>query len=196
MIVSEYFPEDNNEDLKSIQHDVYFRSGGKPELGIQFGDYVCGSHRYIFEMAKSSMFNTIFGVPIYNGQNLNEIKTFNHKILQVAHGIIATFYRWLQSQQRKPVLSGQGTSYPVPNSQPNPLSEYHQYVLESWKLYFVHEVCDITHGEFSISEQIVKAVLFGNTPKGYESEDAIHAFLELRYGAEFKKVCGDWSKKF
>ena len=199
MIVGEFFSGDDI-DLSWIQHDLYFLKfcsyAERIEFGIKYRGISHGSCSYIFEIARASMFKTHSMLPIYQGKNLNEIETFDHRVLQNTHGKIAAFYRWLQSCQiRKPVLSGKDTQYRRAYNISEPMCEYHRYMLEAWKTYFVREIYDITHGEPSISGRIVESVRFQNTEKGYESEDAIDAFLTLRYGAQFEKNCRDWSKQ-
>ncbi len=205
MWVGQYFPEDNDSDLAWIQHAVYFLT---PRGGILPIENVHSSCGYIFHVARRSV-SIDSNAQILNAhqwKDLFEKKGFDHKILQYAHHKIAAFYRWIEhGRNRKPVFSGQEISFCTWDTRQihrinqelalEPMSRYHQYILDSWKNYFVHEMYDITNGEPSISEHIIKAVLFGNTKKGYESEDAIDAFLTLRYGTEFEKICEAWRNR-
>ena len=196
---------DDTHDLDLIQHNMYFFSdqtpwfnAGKREFCIQHGGILHGSCSYIFAIARASMIRKSSGLPVYKNKNLADIESFDHRILQNAHGEIASFYRWIQSgKSRKPALSGNQTTYAEwrtnnrgvkkNNESHSPLSAYHKYLLESWKTYFTHEINDIVYGNPPIAEQIVIAVWRGNTDLGYEAEDKIDAFLTSRYGTEFQQ---------
>ncbi len=211
MWVGTDFPEDN-EDLSWIQHDVYFFldrlqqiNAGEHEFCIKHGDILHGSCSYIFAIAKESMIRKHSSLPVYKNKNLNDIKSFDHRVLQSSHGKIASFYRWIEAgKNRKPALSGNQTEYEewssnnrhieIENGRLIPLNAYHKYLLESWKTYLVREIHDIVYGNPSVAEQIVTAVWRQNTEQGYRAESEIDAFLTLRYGIEFQQACDDWRK--
>ncbi len=192
--------EDYDRDLRNIQDEMYYCE--LKDIGLTVQQSGMPSCFYIFHCARnsvtlSSMLNA------HEWYDLFEKKGFDHRVLWHTHYKIAYFYQWIErDRKRRPVLSGQEMSFPDwhirqlhnKNKQSRrdwtrlSLSRYHRFILDSWTNYFVHEIDDITHGEPSISEHIIKSVLFQNTEKGYASEDAIDDFLTSRYGTEFKKI--------
>lgn len=78
MIVCDYFPEDGNELLKNVQHDEYSNSVLK-----------------IFQAARGVFVEATQRLDV--GQAIAErvlaVKSFDHRVLQNAHDIIAAFFR-------------------------------------------------------------------------------------------------------
>lgn len=192
MFVGAAFPSDKNDDLMWIQHDLWFKLNG---AFIDEDNFALSSCFYIFWCARKAFFWSIDENPLFfpEREQLQTIKSFDHRVLQNAHRKIAAFYRWIQGASLKPAFDDGNTYrdwhrnrqrtgiYGKPNS-------YNIYLLDNWKTYLRYELLDISFNHISISEHIVRAVLFQNTEQGYEAEDSIDEFLTLRYGSEFDSL--------
>ena len=193
MVVGDFFIGDDNDDLKDIQHDLWFKLNG---AWIDHNGFAMDSCTYIFWLARSAfLFNTGEN-PLFfpDRDKLTLINGFDHRTLQYAHHKIAVFYRWINKNAKKPAF-GDGVSYRdwvkrkmnadrlnIPFSESH---SHHIYMLDAWKTYLHHEVADLTFGNIPLSEFIVKSVLFANTEEGYIAENFIDNFLTMRYGVEF-----------
>lgn len=172
MFVGPTFPEDQDLDLMWIQHDLWFKING---AWLEEGNLAMGASFYIFSCARKAVMFFTGTNPLFFPERevLSTISSFDHRVLQVPHELLASFYRWRIQTIRPPVFS-------------TTPADYRAYLLDSWKTYLRHEVAHITFGRLDIAEQIVRAVIFQNTEKGYIAEDRIIAELDQRYGQHFR----------
>lgn len=203
MFVGESFADDKNDDLKWIQHDLWFKKNG---AWMESGGFSMGSCMYIFWCARSAFLSSTGENPLFfpDREKLVSIEHFDHRVLQYAHHKIAAFYRWINKSVQKPAFID-GVSYHDwvrrrQNAERLNLTfaedhQYHAYLLDAWKLYLRHEIACLTFGNIPLSEFIVKAVLFQNTEHGDAAEDYMDDFLELRYGVEFDHALKTYSEK-
>lgn len=172
MIVGSTFPEDQDRDLMGVQHDLWFKIN---DAWIDENGFAMGTCFYIFSCARKAVMSLTGENPMFfpEREKLPEISSFDHRVLQGAHEIITSFYRW-RIQAIKPAAFAHKSV------------ENRGYTLDVWKTYLRYEVGNITFGRVDIAEQIVRAVIFQNTEEGYAAEDRIILDLDERYGQAFK----------
>lgn len=144
MIVSEYFKGDNNETLKWIQHDVYFNLVG-----------------YLFEYPKSKYLNAaeLIDIEIPLVEKVRSVTSFDHRIFQNHHDIIAAWYRYEEDDR------GQASLFPEGGSQKN-------HFLLGWTRFYRSTVQDLTeYNDFVRS--VLTAVCYQNTSLGYLAEEKL-----------------------
>ena len=168
MFVAESFTEDKNDDLKWIQHDLWFKKNG---AWMEASGFSMGSCMYIFWCARNAFLSNTGENPLFfpEREKLAFIEHFDHRVLQYAHHKIAAFYRWINKTVQKPAFIDE-VSYndwvrrkrdaERRNSHFSEDHPYDIYLLDAWKLYLLHEIAHLTFGNISLSEFIVKAVLF------------------------------------
>ena len=172
MIVNSTFPEDQDRDLMGVQHDLWFKING---VWIEDSGLAIGTYFYIFSCARKAIMFYTEENPLFfpEREELPAISNFDHRVLQEAHERIASFYRW-RIQAVKPTAFAHA------------LDDNRLYLLDAWKTYLRHEIAQITFGRLDIAEQIVRAVIFQNTEKGYAAENRIISDMDARYGQAFK----------
>ncbi|HNZ02103.1 MAG TPA: hypothetical protein PKJ34_12880 [Anaerolineaceae bacterium] len=152
MIMGESFLGDENKILIRVQDDAY------REL-IWFLYHSSAIH-YLFNIRYTWVFPDF--VPI-----LRKIKTFDHRVLQNAHDLIAAYYRFSFCPHQNPAG--------IPED-----FDIRTYYLAAWKAYYLQETAILgTIEEFA--EAIATAVAFQNTERGYASEDKLDELLKQRY---------------
>jgi len=136
-----------------------------------------GACFYIFSCArKAIMFHTSENPMFFpEREQLPNIVSFDHRVLQGVHEKVASFYRW-RMQAVKPTAFLQKKD------------DNRLYLLDAWKTYLRHEIAHITFGRLDIAEQIVRAVIFQNTEAGYAAECCVVSDLEHRYGQHFSSA--------
>lgn len=172
MIKAPTFPDDHDSVLMSVQHDLWFNTRG---TSFEIDGWCMGTCFYIFYRARQAILFYTDSNPLFfpERDNLHNIYGFDHRVLQGAHDLIASFYRWCFSAVKRPVFSKN-------------LNTYRSYVLAAWKTYLHYEVGEITWGRLDIAEQILRAVVFQNTNEGYTAENYLLFELDKRYGPEFR----------
>lgn len=168
MIVYDAFVGDDNKALKLVQHDLWFRTN---DLWIDSDGLAMSSCFYMFSLArKSFMFNTGEN-PLFfpEREQIPTIDSFDQRVLQGAHQLIADTYRWCQHKVIAPPFQQ--------NAQ-----DYRAYLRDNWITYLKHEFAQWV-SNIAVAEMIVRAVVFQNSTKGYEAEDLLKQFLEKRYAA-------------
>lgn len=151
LIVGEYFDGDNNNTLKWVQHDIY-------------SELVYWIYKYSADHFTQNIKFTFVGpdfVPI-----LRKTKTFDHRVLQTQHDIIATNYRYLLSVH-------EDVSVQVG-------FDLKRYYKTAWKLYF-HEEAELLSNNEEIATAIATAVAYQNTDRGYKAEKELISLLLSRY---------------
>lgn len=180
MFVGPTFSEDQDRDLMWVQHDLWFKING---AWFEEDSLAMGASFYMFSCARKAVMFLTETNPLFfpEREGLSTVSSFDHRVLQVPHELLASFYRWRIQTVRPPAFSVA-------------LADYRAYLLDSWKTYLRHEVAHITFGRLDIAEQIVRAVIFQNTEKGYVAEDRIIAELDQRYGQSFRSDRERFSK--
>ena len=165
MWVGYEFPGDTNETLKLVQHGCYWGNVG--QLFIAARDRYARACRFIgFE-------TVVF-------KRIIKIDGFDHRVLQCAHDKIAAYYRFAHDD------GGQMTLFPLEEPVPtffydSEKPSYEEELLWKWNQFYHKEVKQLAR-EDNIACAILNAVLYQNTPKGYEAEDLLIELLEYRYG--------------
>ena len=79
MIITEVFENDQNKFLKKVEHDEYGQSIGR-----------------IFEAARSEFIHAdaVLNAKLLMAEELRAVTTFDHRVLQDSHDIIAAAYRY------------------------------------------------------------------------------------------------------
>lgn len=180
MFVGPTFSEDQDRDLMWVQHDLWFKING---AWFEEDSLAMGASFYMFSCARKAVMFLTETNPLFfpEREGLSTVSSFDHRVLQVPHELLASFYRWRIQTVRPPAFSAA-------------LADYRAYLLDSWKTYLRHEVAHITFGRLDIAEQIVRAVIFQNTEKGYVAEERIIAELDQRYGQSFRSDRERFSK--
>lgn len=165
MIVGYEFPGDTNKTLKLVQHGCYWGKVG--QLFTAARDRYVAACRFI-------------GFETVVCKRIIKIDGFDHRVLQTAHDKIAAYYRFAHDD------GGQMPLFPL--EEPVPMlvydsekASYEEELLWKWSQFYNQEVKQLA-GEDNIAHAILNAVLYQNTPKGYEAEDLLAERLEYRYG--------------
>ena len=180
MFVGPTFSEDQDRDLMWVQHDLWFKING---AWFEEDSLAMGASFYMFSCARKAVMFLTETNPLFfpEREGLSTVSSFDHRVLQVPHELLASFYSWRIQTVIPPAFSAA-------------LADYRAYLLDAWKTYLRHEVAHITFGRLDIAEQIVRAVIFQNTEKGYVAEDRIIAELDQRYGQSFRSDRERFSK--
>jgi hypothetical protein len=154
MIVSNYFDGDENDVLKWVQHDAY-------------GDaltfmYRSAADRYLKDI-RYTWVSPDF-VP-----KIRHIDGFDHRVLQLAHDLVAAYYRFAFCSRLDKL------------DLPEDFNDK-EYYLGAWRAYYRQEMGLLAQKE-EIAEAILIAVAFQNTDRGYAAEDKLQALLVDRYKA-------------
>jgi hypothetical protein len=152
MIVGCYFDGDENDTLKWVQHDEY----GKMLWSL----FDALASRYLLDI-RYTWISPDF-VPI-----LRKIKNYDHRVLQVAHDLIAAYYRFTFCNRVDNVIIPEGF-------------DIKDYYLAAWRAYYIQEVNLLSQLE-EIAESLVTAVAYQNTDRGYQAEDNLRVLLLKRY---------------
>jgi hypothetical protein len=152
MIVGSCFNGDSNETLMLIQHDLYF-----PLLGL------------LVQYSKERYLNAIrlIGVKTELAKLVEQIKRFDHRVLQNAHDRIAAYYRFAHDNRGQMPL-------PFDNK------TYEDFLIEEWSTFFTEEAQKLTESD-PIVIAILTAVAYENTQKGYAAEKHLLTLLDMRY---------------
>lgn len=178
MIIGKYFASDDNDALKSVQHDLWFGFDG---LSVEFAGMKMPSCLYIFFFAKNiylpkSETSPLFYPPV---ENLASKDSLDHRVLQAAHGLMANYYRWLQRHDEVPVLGRDKAAY-------------RRYLKDSWMMFLRHELESLASASDEFVTAVVNAVGYQNTDTGYQAEDQLVNLLKARYQGCFSEACEQW----
>lgn len=149
MIVNCNFKGDNNEALKWDQHDNYQKSLAN-----------------IFSAAKSALIqaDAIIGSNLPIVEKVLPISSFDHRVLQNAHDIIAAAYRYKNDD------GGQLRLFVGPKSLYSDL----------WSNWLTQELeALIVYPQFV--QSIIESVVFSNTKQGYLAEEKLRNILFTHY---------------
>jgi hypothetical protein len=154
MIVCQVYPNDNNHVLKNIQHDLY--------EAIEF---------YLIEYAKTRFLKAA-NLLRQNSELVEKLKmleSFDHRVLQDTHDIIAARYRYLHDD------GGQ-----IDLLSASPQKETYR---TNWIQWFHQETRSLVDND-EFCRAVVTSVVFQNTECGYQAEDQLKEFLTYHYSTD------------
>ncbi len=152
MWVGPVFEGDNNKTLMMVQHDIYHR--------LVWDLYNFSANKYLNDIKYTFVYPDF--VPIIRTK-----ESFDHRVLQVAHDIIAAYYRFILVPTHDAII--------VPED-----FDLKKYYEAAWKEYYLQEVAILSTID-EIAEAIVISVAYQNTDRGYEAEDKRNRLLWSRY---------------
>ena len=181
MWVGQNFAEDTNDTLKVVQHDLWFHRDG---AHLEYGSHNTSSCGFIFGYARDIYLQKWKAGPLFYPEivGLKEKSSFDHRVLQYAHDLMAAYYRWLVRHEDVPALA-------------NTPQLYRRYLLERWVHYIQLEMNDLADSSDDAIEAIVTAVVYENTEKGYKAEDKLCECLTQRYKGPFTDARDEWDKQ-
>lgn len=152
MIVSKCFPGDENRILKWIQHDHY---------GQMIG--------HLFVFAKTRYFRALQFVSVDTelAKKLRGKDSFDHRVLQEAHDIIAANFRFRFDPGGQMILPFEDMSYK-------------EYLKNSWIKFSIEEGEQLAKDDIT-ARMILTAVGYENTEIGYQAEKELEQNLIDRY---------------
>lgn len=155
MIIAHAYKSDNNKLLKDAQHDLYGRHVFK-----------------IFEAAKLKLIqaDSILNANFLITKKARDIDSFNHRILQNGHDIIAAAYRYRYDDGGQLKLFRRDIN----------IQDY--YKIE-WARWFDEELNSLL-GSSLFVRAIVEYVVFSNSNLGYAAEHSVCYFLISHYNME------------
>jgi len=153
MIVATEFPGDSNEILKEVQHNSYW-------------DIVVYLYAYSRERYLASA--RLVGVENDFVRLVRENERFDHRVLQAAHDLVATGYRFTRREREQ---------VPLPFSP----EEYKRRLKEDWIAFFKRESQELA-GNDEINREILGCVAYSNSDIGMKHEERLARLLEKRYG--------------
>ena len=157
MIVGKVYSGDNNETLKWVQHDLY--SQIMPEI------FRRPKERFVKAARLVEYQQPLIDI-------LKNITSFDHRVLQNAHDIVAARYRYLHDDFGQMLLFCN-------------LSQEDRY-RRNWSQWFHKEIKVLTDYN-NFTRAAVKAVAFENSKMGYAAKDNLENFLASYYSM------GDWA---
>ena len=98
-----------------------------------------------------------------------KIETFDHRVLQDGHDLIAAYYRFLFSRFIAPRFS-------------EDIERHKAFLREWWLVYAGHEIRALS-SDSAFAAAVLRAVVHANTEEGYQAEDQLRQILEARYAS-------------
>ena len=158
MIVCRVFENDGNEALKDVQHGEYMRSVGS-----------------IFRAARAvlAQADAIIGSDLLIVERSRQVRTFDHRVLQDAHDILAAAFRHEADDGGQLILGEDAQAQ---------LLRYRN----QWLQWLDGKLQDLVrYPQFVRS--VVECVIFQNTEMGYMAENRVGDILLTHFSA------GDWA---
>lgn len=158
MIIFRVYDNDCNKVLKRVQHDEYMRSIVS-----------------IFNVAKTALVraDAIIGSDLLIVEEARAVTTFDHRVLQDAHDIIAAAYRYQYDDGGQLHLFDESGAQRI------------RY-LRQWTQWLADQLLELT-GYPQFVRSVVECVIFSNTEMGYMAENRVCDILLTHYSA------GDWA---
>ena len=165
MWVGYEFPGDDNKTLKMVQHGCYW-----DKIGLLF---YAARNRYV-AACRFIGFETVVC------KRIIKIDGFDHRVLQHAHDKIAAYYRFAYDDGGQMTLFSleQPIQTYFPDSEE---ASYKAKLLTGWSQFYDEEVEKLAEDN-AIAHAILNAVLYQNSPAGYEAEDRLIELLKYQYG--------------
>lgn len=155
MIVGYVFENDNNLNLKNIQHDRY-------PLSIT----------EIFSSCRRAMTKAevILGIRLDDVEKARDIINFDHQVLQDTHDIIAAAYRY-KFDDGGQLMFGES------------IEEQSNRYLNGWANWLEKELDELI-GYRKFAHSVIDCVIKENTDMGYQAEYTVADILLTHYSAE------------
>ena len=198
MIVGKDFRGDDNEILKwDVQHDLYKQLRG-----------------YLFTVPKERFLKSaqLLGIEQELIERIRNIDRFDHRVIQYAHDIIASYFRYAHRRliedknihttsidsphgyvRTGSIYEYEYGGYPYPNLKDciqgdlfENNEDYTTCLKKNWVHFFHREVLYLTYEGDSFTKAAIMACLKQNQPDGYEAEDVLAGILFHRYN------CWEW----
>ena len=164
MVVSYEFPGDDNNTLKMVQYGCYW--------GKVWQLFAAARGRYI----KASR---LIGFETVVFKRIIKIDELDHRVLQGAHDKIAAYYRFAHDDGGQMTLFS--LEQPIRTYFPeSDEARYKAKLLSEWTQFYNEEVDKLAEDN-AIAHTILHAVLYENTPEGYEAEDQLARLLDDWY---------------
>jgi hypothetical protein len=180
MIVGSCFDGDVDMALAGVQHDLYFACPAwRPWITIGGGStlgwiWVNAVHRCAIRR------NSIPWID-RNLDRIERIDGFSHKLLQVPHGHMAAYFRWIMPRnERAGVITEIQDEYPMD-------------LLESWKSFLQKDIPEVLSSDDALVA-LAKSIVYQLFDAG---DDAYHDFQDIlmrRYGYECVAQTG-WAEE-
>ena len=172
------FASDENDTLKWVQHDLWF---GRNSSFVEYDNLEMPSCLYIFYFARDVYLSKLEASPLFYSsiENLADIKGLDHRVLQIAHGLITDYYRWLHRHDELPVFGKDKASY-------------QRYLKDTWVTYLRYELESLASESDEFVTAVVNAVGYQNTEAGYKAEDQLYNLLKARYQGTFSEAREQW----
>lgn len=206
MIIGDFFEGDKDEDLKNIQHDLWFgldifRIYPDQDIDENLYKYSNGLPAcfYLFSEARKVYFRSghsrdlLDGVqPLFfpEGAEALTIQGVDHRSLSWSYQIIADYYRWMDCGKKKPSFYFKNaykiyhkSSYKKTICNDEGCLTYLNWIKNSWVIYFKTEIHQIFSLDVNFTESVLKAAYFNGKEKGFEAEARMHSILKKRYKA-------------
>lgn len=152
MWVGAEFRGDEDKELMEIQHDLY---------GEALGYLFCEAREEFLRAERMLDERTMLGLAIENE------RSFDHRVLQDAHDLIAAEFRYQRADLPQPPLPFDS------DTERNRLEEH-------WRSFVRDEAKQLAR-EPETCRAILMTVAYQNTEIGYQAEDTLEALLVERY---------------
>ncbi len=154
MIVCQVYPNDNNKILKQVQHEHYLKLVG-----------------FLFDYVKNRFLKAA-NLLLHNSASIEKLKewdSFDHRVLQEAHDIIAAKYRYQYDD-------GGQIDFLVSIPQED-------IYRKGWISWF-HQEAQLLIDNDEFCRAIINVVIFQNNELGYSAEAQLKEFLYYHYSIE------------
>lgn len=153
MIVATEFPGDSNEFLKEVQHNTYWDIVG---------------YLYAYSRERYLCAARLLGIDNEFVRLIRENERFDHRVLQAAHDLVATGFRFTRREREQIPL------------QFSP-EEYKSRMKEDWVAFFKSEAQELANDD-EINKEILGCVAYSNSEIGMKHEERLARLLGKRYG--------------
>jgi hypothetical protein len=154
MSVGTEFPGDTNEALKHVQFRLYGEM--LVRLYSRFRDRYLDACRLV--QIDTDLAN-----------RLRSMEFFDHRTLQDIHDLIAAWFRFSQDDGGQLHLGETDDAYK-------------DRLATEWRTFFEEQIVRLGSGD-EFARNVLIAVAFGNTDRGYAAEDQLREILKERYSA-------------
>ncbi len=161
MIIGTAFRGDHEYRVMGVQHDIY---PGRVS-------YLLHTARQVYLKAEA-----ILGISTVPGILVPDADSFDHRVLQNMHDIIAASFRYYRANRLHPEL-------PFPGQEDDT-----KRIERLWDDYYTSEVRELMQSEPHLARAVVVAIAFENTDIGYAAEDTGQTILLNRY-ADIPWLC-------
>ncbi len=162
IVVGSRFPGDDNETLMWVQHELY---------GVHVGALFSYARERYLRAAR------LLGLHTDLGEKLSHVRSFDHRVLQDAHDVVAAYYRFAHDPGGQLLLLDEGVSY-------------EEHLRLSWSRYF-HQEAQALAEDDAVANAILRSVAYANLPEGHQAEEQLAALLSTRYAIRVAQPTSD-----